>query len=166
MQCPVKSSEGVELFVGYGARTLPPGTEAALERHMMTCEDCRRMGDAQRSVWSALDVWEALPISPDFNEKLYARMAAESGRPWYRRVFQFNGTWPFRPAMPVAAACAAVIAAFLITGPASDHKPEFTTQQNRVDIEQVERALDDIDMLKQLGVVPPPTKQTPGTEKL
>ena len=171
MQCPVKSSEGVEVFMGYGARILPPGTEAALERHMLTCDDCRRMADAQRSVWSALDAWEPLPVSPDFNEKLYARLAAESRRPWYRSAFHglfnsgwfnFHGTWSFRPAMPVGAACATLIAAFLLRGPVPDRKPDFSAQQNRVDLEQVERALDDIDMLKQLGVVPPPAKQTAG----
>ncbi len=163
MNCPIRTGQGAEYFIAYGARTLSPDAQASLEFHMLECAECRRMAEAQVSVWSALDVWDPVAMPPDFNQqrfdqKLYARIAADEQRPWYRRAFDFNLNWSLRPAMPVAAACTAVIAAFLLRAPLMDQKPSAptasTSASKSVDIEQVERALDDIDMLKQLGVAP------------
>lgn len=168
MNCPIRSGQGAELFVAYGARTLPLDARASLESHMQECADCRRVGEEQMSVWSALEVWDPLTTSPGFDQqrfdqKLYARIAADEQRPWYRRAFDFNLNWSLRPAMPVAAACTAVVAAFLLRAPFMDHKPSAaavsTSASQSVDLEQVERALDDIDMLKQLGVVPAAANQ-------
>jgi hypothetical protein len=62
--------------------------------------------------------------------------------------------------MPVAAACAVLIVAFLV----KDSGPFVTPQQQaqpKLQIEQVESALDDMDMLKQVGVEAAIEKSTP-----
>ena len=61
------------------------------------------------------------------------------------------GTGSWRPAVPVGVACAALVAAFLLKNPTL--LPEMQPQpQPKIEIEQVEHALDDMDMLKQLGL--------------
>ena len=149
MQCPKQNGNAAELMIAYVAEALEPVTQIALERHMAECADCRELAAQQKAVWDALESWKPVLISPDFDQKLYARIAREEQRGWWHRVTGGNWSWAFRPAMPVAAACVALIAAFLIRGPLSDY--DSTPQvQPQVSIEQVERALDDVELLKQL----------------
>lgn len=154
MECPTKTGQGPDLFLAYVAGNLPSAARLALERHFRVCPGCRGLVEAQQQVWSALDSWEPQHISTDFNRKLYARIAAEDARPWYRRVRSLN--WSLRPALPVAAACAVVFAGYLLREPltAPDTSPRIAVE-HRIDMEQVERALDDIEMLKQMGVGTP-----------
>ena len=157
MDCPQKNGKGAELIIAYGARTLDPATEAAFEQHLESCASCREVAAAQKAVWSALDVWTPVQVSPNFDERLYQRIVAEEQGSWWQRLLQAN--WSWRPAMPVAAACAALIAAFLLKTPAPPPVEETQTP-HKVQIEQVESALDDMDMLKQLGVVSEPEKNS------
>jgi anti-sigma-K factor RskA len=152
MQCPVD----YEMVVSYAAGALSAAEEAALDQHLETCAECRRVVDAQRAVWSALDAWTPAPVSPDFDQKLYRRIAAEEQAGWRTRILRTwpGAHWSWRPAMPLGAACAALIAVFLLQQPAPQHASPVQSTQ-KVDIEQVERALDDLDMLKQLGVTEP-----------
>ena len=153
MECPLKSGpkdvEAAEVLVAYVARQLPPSEEAALERHLGTCSPCQKVAAAQRQVWAALDEWTPAPVDSNFDARLYARIAGDRETPWWKRGLALN--WSWKPAMPVAAACAALLAAFLIKSPITEQTPQAGLQP-RIDIEQVERAFDDIDMLKQIGV--------------
>ena len=147
MDCPQQNSDGVELIIAYAARTLDTANEAAFERHLEVCASCREMATAQRTVWSALEELTPLPVSSNFDAKLYQRIAEEQQHTWWQRLFRAN--WSWRPAMPVAAACAVLIVALLVknSGPTVVPQPV----QPSLQIEQVERALDDMDMLKQVG---------------
>ena len=107
------------------------------------------MAAAQRAVWSALDAFPPLPVSSNFDARLYQRIGEEQQRAWWRRLFQAD--WSWRPAMPVAAACAVLVVAFLVKNSGSSITPQQQAQP-QLQIEQVERALDDMDMLKQAGV--------------
>jgi anti-sigma factor RsiW len=152
MDCPLTSGNGAEVFIAYSAGTLPSETEAAFQQHLEACADCRRIAEVQREVWFALDAFTPAPVSSTFDEKLYARIAAEEQKPRWQRMFDsLSMNWSWKPAMPVAAACTALLAAFLLKGPVPEHLPQASVQP-KVDIEQVERALDDLDMLKQLGL--------------
>jgi anti-sigma-K factor RskA len=107
------------------------------------------MADAQRTVWSALDELTPIPVSSNFDAKLYRRIAEEQQNAWWQRLFQ--AYWSWRPAMPVAAACAVLIVAFMVkSSQRSIASPPQS--QPKLQIEQVERALDDMEMLKQAGV--------------
>ncbi len=142
MKCPLEFDQMGEIVVGYGARTLDPDTAAEFERHMRCCSECRQMVDAQKAVWAALDEAEEpeLAVSPDFDQRLFRRIQEAENRGWW-----------WRRLVP-AAACAglAVAAVFLLrqSDPVlAHHAPTAPTMQ----IEQVEHALDDMDMLNQIG---------------
>ena len=77
MNCPLKTGKGAEVFIAYTAGTLPVATEQALQQHLEVCPDCQRAAAAQHAVWSALDAWRPAAVSSNFDEKLFARIAAE-----------------------------------------------------------------------------------------
>jgi len=119
---------------------------------MTLCSACCALAERQRELWAALDVWSSTPVPPDFNDRLYARIAAEKN-PWWRQWTQARWPGAWRPALPVAFACAALLTAFLLKEPPAQNdatSPALEAPQ----IEQVERALDDVEMLKQLGLTP------------
>jgi anti-sigma factor RsiW len=148
MECPQQNSDSVELIIAYAARTLDAADEAAFERHLESCPSCREMAAAQRTVWSVLEELTPLPVSSNFDAKLYQRIAQEQQYTWWQRLFRAN--WSWRPAMPVAAACAVLIVALLVKNSGPTVVPQQPAQPS-LQIEQVERALDDMDMLKQVG---------------
>jgi anti-sigma factor RsiW len=158
MVCPIEGGDGAELIVAYGARTLAPDKEAELERHLSSCAKCRELAAAQRAVWSALDAWPPVAVSSNFDEKLYGRIAMEEQRAWWRGFAPAN--WGWRPAVPVAVACTAIIAAFLLKDSVL-HRAAPSQNEPKLQIEQVEHALDDMDMLKQLSVDAAPDKTQP-----
>jgi anti-sigma factor RsiW len=149
MGCPTEDDEGEELILAYGARTLAPEQQIELERHLGTCASCREKAEAQRAVWAALDAWTPTVVSPNFDDRLFRRIASEEQSAWWQRLFA--GNWSWRPAVPVTVASAALIAAFLLKSPLLRTEPQSDAQP-KLQIEQVEHALDDMDMLKQLGV--------------
>lgn len=154
MVCPRQNGTSVELVMAYTAGALEPEEQIALDRHMSVCQGCRDAVAEQRAVWEALDAWKPAPVSADFNARLYQKISEEAAGAWWRRLFRVNWSWAFRPAIPVAAACAALAIAFLVRGPAVPPGTPVAAQQ-KVSIEQVERALDDLDMLKQISAPAP-----------
>ena len=130
MSCPLEFDRSAELIVGYGARTLDADATAAFERHIQFCADCRKAAALQEAVWKALDEWRQTPISPDFDRRFFGRIAQAQNR----------GRWLWRVLLP-AAACIALASLLLLPHPKAVPGPP---------IEQVEHALDDIDLLSQI----------------
>jgi anti-sigma factor RsiW len=147
MTCPRKD---VELFTRRASGRLDQAEAEAVETHLRGCTECRATAEAQRAVWNALDEWPAAPVSDDFDRRLMARIEAEAATPWWRSFSEVLRHVSWKSAIPVAAACAAIFAIFLLQSPAT-----HTPRQKPVDIEQVESALDDVDMLNQLGAAVP-----------
>jgi hypothetical protein len=123
------------------------------------------MIEAQRSVWKALDSWSVNPPSGDFDCKLYTRIDEEerSSSALEKWVCSIVARWsPFswRAPVAVAAVCAMVALAILIDIPGAPRVVPPTEPQARtehVDIEQVERTLDDMNMLRQFAPVLQPS---------
>jgi hypothetical protein len=140
MRCPLEFDQSAELIVGYGARTLDPDTEAAFERHIGSCAACYQLAAAQKAVWTALDdaEWRELPVSADFDQRLFRRIEANEQRGWW-----------WRRMVPVAVGAALVLAMFAFRQPGSVPAPP--PPQPTLQIEQVEHALDDMDLLNQIG---------------
>jgi anti-sigma factor RsiW len=89
MSCPLAIDESAELIVGYGAGILDPAAAAAFERHIEFCPVCCKAVAAQKAVWAALDEWHAVPVSPDFDQKLFQQIAEVEGRNgWAWRVLK------------------------------------------------------------------------------
>jgi hypothetical protein len=146
-------------MVALAAGTLTPAEQETLERHIDECAGCRRLADEQKAVWSALDVWTVPMVSEDFDQRLHARIAVAELRPWWKRQWDSlsHARFSWKPVLPVAAACVALFGVFLVHNPVSLGTSRTapttviqTQDAQKVDVDQVERALDDIDMLNQL----------------
>lgn len=161
MQCPLQDKAASEVLVDYCSRKTDAKTTALLERHIADCAACRTFAEAQKSVWKALDCWDDVEISADFNRRLYAKIDALEKSSWWTRVWSGRGRellspFGWRPAMPLATACLTLALAFLLYSPSQRQQPveQKSSQQvmkELVDLDQVEKTLDDIDMLKQLS---------------
>ena len=152
MNCPIRNEETAELLLAYTARRLDPARTAVLEDHMNVCAECAEFRAGQELVWQALDAWDAPPVTPDFNRRLYQRIEAEAAEPWYKRLFNTPlAMW--KPAIPLAAACLLVVAGFVLDHPVSMNQPNpspVIRVASVAEAEQVENALDDLQLLRQI----------------
>ena len=162
MDCPFDRREP-EVLLDYVAGRLAPDARARLEPHLASCNQCREFVAVQQTVWSALDDWNTGEISPDFNRRLYARIEREeSGNVLVRQFRSLAarlGIYEWSPALPVAAACAVLLVAVLLQSPTRPELPHLSERPvavESIDVDQVERALDDVEMLKHLGAVTNP----------
>lgn len=149
MGCPIENNDSAEL-IGYCAKTLDPVREAELELHIKVCAACAAFTQAQRSVWEALDEWKPAPVSADFNARLYRRIEQEQRLSWWQRIVRPAVPYSWKPAFPLAVACILLAAAFLIRSPEAVVDSGSEARANKVDIEQVERTLEDLEMLTPL----------------
>ena len=163
MKCPMECQENAELLLAYCARRLDPETQAVLERHMAICPACREFQKRQQTVWNALDAWEDMPVSSDFDRRLYRRIAEEQARAsWWARLARpfepiFGGALLSRGIPAAAALCLLVLAGVIAERPGKVAIPEDATAEARVETilpDQVERTLDDMEMLRQFRVTP------------
>jgi hypothetical protein len=153
MECPIHN-EAAEIVIDYCAGALESNRKSEFERHLRDCADCIRVVNAQREVWETLDRWTPPAVSDNFDARLYARIAQENSAPawvrWMRRVFQPPvpmAAW--KPAVSLAAACAILAAGLVVRAPhpADNPAPMHEMHAEHVDLEQVQTALDDIDVL-------------------
>ena len=150
MRCPIEAGNSAEMMLALTAGRLTAAEQEQFEAHMAGCSECRRLAEAQRSVSGALDAWAAPSISEDFDARLMARIGSAERRQWWRP--QWHIAW--QRALPVAAACLLLIGVVLMRSPWPAQAPPAAVQTQQdaqnVDVDQVERALDDLDMLNQL----------------
>lgn len=152
MLCPLEHGESSEVLLDYCARKLDAAMLVQLERHIAHCPECARFAGAQKRVWEALDAWEAPDVSEEFDARLYARIAVQGRRGWAQRLFGESLAW--RPALPFAAACAAVALALMLHVPGRNPAAPTVQERNRIEsleAEQIERALEDVEMLRQFS---------------
>jgi anti-sigma factor RsiW len=146
MNCPLQTRDHAQQLLDYCSRKLDPQSTAILEQHIAVCPECRDFAAQQRAVWDALDSWEAAPASADFDRKLYARI--ENDIPWWRSLLR-----PVTAHWNVAASAAGVFvllaAGVILNRPAAvaPPKPPEAAQIETVQPEQVEHALDAMDLL-------------------
>ncbi len=154
MLCPIQSGDNAQYLLDYCARRLEPESAGLLERHARQCPKCAELIAAQRTVWAALDSWQVSEAADDFDQRLYRRIEQRRTPAivdWITPVSPVR----WRPAYSVAAACVILLAGFLLRGP--DIAPTLDDRRP-VDIEQLERTLEDLDMLRSLS--PSPSPQT------
>ena len=116
MECPSKREDSSEVLISYVEGSLSPSLQIAFERHLRACERCRELTAAQQELWTTLDSWAPAELSDDFNERLYQRIASEESS-WTKvlrdRLASAGLAW--HQAMPVVAACAALMVVFLLS---------------------------------------------------
>ena len=145
---------GAQTLLDYCSGALEPAAAAEVERHAEICEKCRLVVEAQREVWDRLGQWSAPAVSQDFNARLYSRIAQENEAPrwrqWIRRVTQPVLPYALWKPAALAAACAVLAVGFLVHVPRpAQNSPQMST--DRVDIEQVANALEELDVLMPSG---------------
>ena len=153
MNCPIQNNDS-GVLLDYCSRRLSLESTLLVEAHIESCLECKAMTASQKAVWDALDLWEAEPISADFDRRLYERIEQRGDGLW-ARLTGFASGMHFRPAYSLAAVCATVVFALFLRGPMIDVYRDFDPS-NRIEaseIEQAERELEDMDMLNKLGVV-------------
>ena len=161
MECPMKDRRNTNLLLDYCAERLDRQAASELAGHIASCTACDEWVRAQGRLWEALDVFEAEPVSPDFDRKLFDRIAEQE-----RRTKWWSSLWPGRPAFgrPVAASALSLavvsllmLAAFLIERPRPSIAPvPGAARVETLDPDRLEKALDDADMLRELSVAGTP----------
>lgn len=154
MLCPIQNSGNPGMLLDYCARRLEPETMAAMRRHMTACPECRGFAEAQEQVWSALDAWDAEPVSRSFDQKLYARISADDRRKFWTRVLGDRFAW--KPALSFGAACATLALVVLFRGSdgqPNPHRPAVqpTARVEALEVEQIDRSIEDLEMLRQFS---------------
>lgn len=154
MMCIKDNQQGAEILTDYCAGTLDPVRAAELQAHLQECAECQNLAEAQRAVWEMLEVWKPIEVSPDFDAKLYARIAQERTEPAWRR-------WLFwRPVAALAGVGAVLALALLVRMPdstshvQSDPSHQVQISSEKIDVDQVEQALEDMDLLAPVGQAP------------
>lgn len=151
MMCPIESRE-TEVLMAYSSGKLHAGLTPALAGHLENCPACREFVHAQRAVWDALDVWQAAPVSADFDRRLY--QSIDQHVSWFDRVLRPFHWGGFRQAFPIAASAGLVLMAGLLLQHSSVTpavQQQNTAQMDALQPEQLELALDEMEALSQLS---------------
>jgi anti-sigma-K factor RskA len=156
MICLSKNKRDTAILLEYCAGKLDVERAGAIEKHARECVECRALIAAQMNVWRALGELAVPEVSPDFDTRLYARIAQEEAASSWRGWLQSLRAWSWKPVLAGVAA-AAVLAVglslympMLVIHVSHVPKSQDSSQQIRpdsVDVEQVEVTLEDLDML-------------------
>jgi anti-sigma factor RsiW len=160
MDCPIRTQENTDWLLDYSAGRLNREHAALMASHVETCQECGRFVDAQQRVWNALSQWEVDPVSAGFDRRLYRTIDAQPVS-WRDRLFRpLEPLW--RPIIPLAAACLLIVVGVVL------HAPQATLTMapsqaavEKTEAEQVERTLDDMQMLRELEMTPKQEENTP-----
>jgi hypothetical protein len=156
MTCLKNNKHGSEILLSYGAGTLDAAQLTTVENHAAECAECRSVLSAQKRLWNALDEMDAPGVSPDFDERLYARIYREEAASWkiswvrWLRGFA-PGSFLWNPISwrPVAACAAAavVLATGLYLEIPKGHPSSLQIRPESVSAEQMDVTIEDLEML-------------------
>jgi len=152
MRCPIETQEHAELLLAYCSRNLDAERSAELEEHMRGCPSCREFDQGQRAVSEALDTWEAAPVSLDFDRRLYQRIQQEVS--WWDLLVRPFRPLLFRQGLPIAATAGLVLMAGLLFQRPATVPRSATPESAQVEAmppEQVEHALDEMEMVREFN---------------
>lgn len=151
MNCP--SDPG--LLLDYATGRLNAARAATLANHVRYCPACADTVLGYAAVSSSLDGWEVPPVSMDFNRRLWARIDASDGAPWYSRLAGIFRLGSGRLLLPLAAAALVIVSGFVLNHPYVSH-PAAAARVSADEVDQTERTLDeaeqtldDIQLLRQ-----------------
>jgi len=148
--CPMLRDHA-DALMAYAERRLEGEKADSIARHAMNCAECRRVIDSQRFVWEAMDAWEPEAVSADFNRRLYRAIDEENARSWWRRLTNGRVFTRWNTAIPVAASCMVLLGFFLVRTPDPIEDKKQAMFVETVDVEKLDRALDDMDLLRELN---------------
>jgi anti-sigma factor RsiW len=157
MICLSKNKRDTAILLDYCAGTLSDVERAgAIENHARECAECRALIAAQMNVWRVLGELPVPEVSPDFDARLYARIAQHEATPAWRAWLGSLRDVSWKPVLGGVAAATVLAVGLSLYVPMLDvHMPHVpkspgSSQQIRpesVDVDQVEVTLEDLDML-------------------
>jgi anti-sigma factor RsiW len=151
----MESGGNAGFLLDYAAGKLKADARTQMEQHLESCTACREFAGAHQTVWQALEDWEPADVSLDFDRRLYARI--EQDVPWWSRLLRPLNPL-FRHSMPIAAAAGVVIMAGLLMNRPAAPPSTPASQSAQVEAlqpEQLEHALDDMEMLREFNQLLP-----------
>ena len=133
-----------------------PSLSPEVESHLWTCPSCSKVYLEQQALWRTMDAWEAPETSAGFDRRLFTRIGKAS--PWAPLDWMLRWLRPLQPAFPAALACVMLLAAVVVQQGREIPVPEapvvVVQAVDREDARAIETALDDIQMLSELEIVP------------
>jgi hypothetical protein len=168
MTCPMQTGNA-DILLDYCARALDAERTAMLESHMAHCRECNEMARGQAEIWAALDAFDAEPVSAGFDRKLYARIAESERVPAWERFWApvreyLHGRPAWQPVLSVAAASAMVAVVLLVRADLAQPGPATESAVDARGVEQAERLLEDLEMLRLLEGPAPADSGAAGKE--
>lgn len=139
----------------------PPLNEAEQSQFDQWLErepELQAMFERQLELFAAMDQWETAEPSAGFDEAVYARIRRDAETPpfWRRLLF---GSW--KPALAAGLAAAAVLIGVYVSGQQPVEAPAEVAAKSAAEAEyyeQIESALDDVEMLIDFDVFPQPSE--------
>ncbi len=159
MNCPLRSEETTDVLLDYAAGRLDTARAAMLEQHLESCSGCAAFRMEQSALWDALSQWEPEPVSIAFNRTLWQKIGAAAAAPWHRRFADAIRFGAWKPAFPLLAAVMLIAVGFVYDHPGSGNSSSSQSVSATLpgvsisDADQVEKTLDDIQLLRQFDAV-------------
>lgn len=142
--CPLNSAEHAVTLLDYAAERLPEPVRRHVAAHVATCPACRRFVTRQRALWHALDEFEPEAISRSFDRRVEGAARRRARPVWPVALSRLFSGISWKPAIPAAA----VLALWMVASPPVP-QPVIHPEEP-LNAEQVERTLEDLDMLQQI----------------
>ena len=132
---------------------------------MAECAACTEFVAAQQALWNAMNEWPAPAVSSDFDPRLERRLRETASSSWIERMLHALRPAFARPALALAAVCLVMAAGLLLQNPRAGVVPadDSHARVEKIEPEQVERALDDMQMLRELSSAPSTDAASPKT---
>ena len=162
MICPLESRGGEASLVEFVAGKVRGPAGALLRAHVDNCRPCGEYVAEQRTIWRLLDDWEPEFESFGFDNSFASRLAKLSADPWLIRTGRFAVARLLKPAFTVTAVTALLAVSIYVRNPfaglpavAISHPVQHTTKTvsrviSRLEAEQMDRTIDDLQLLHQL----------------
>ncbi|HYM12058.1 MAG TPA: hypothetical protein VEU62_15090 [Bryobacterales bacterium] len=137
-----------------------PAPRPELGAHLAACASCVKLYREQRALWTAMDAWETPDISAGFDRQLYGRIGRRASGPLSSLDWLLGLLRPLlQPAFATALACMLIIATVVVEkdrhapAPPQDAAVAIHAHE-RDDPQQIQLALDDIQMLSDFDALP------------
>ena len=159
--CPAE-----DVLLDYVSGHLDPVKVALFERHADGCAQCAALRTAQTAIWRGMDEWKTAPVSEGFNRELWRRIDSEQAtESWTQRITGMMTFGVWKRVAPVALAMAVALTVFVLHSGNEPAKPVTNAPASIVltvsDADQIERALDDIQLLDAVDAASAPATQKP-----
>ncbi len=163
-----------DVLLDFISGRLDATNSGVFEQHAESCQHCAALLSGQAAVWQSLDAWKPEPVSEGFNREVWRKIEADAER-WFggwTGVFGFNVWKRFAPLVFVLGV---LLTAFVLDHSGRPIESQQVAAQTAAtsapivitasDADQLEQALDDIQLLNEVDTAPAQVKHVPAGKK-